>query len=90
MSVMMPFNAYAGGDSGGVLIDRVHIESGKLFIWSSTFANLDSCATSAVIVIPETTLKFESFVSIALTAQATGKKGIIPLRQVKRCGIQYV
>jgi hypothetical protein len=73
-SLAMAMPGWAAGSTGAVVPTSILIENGKLYLWSPQFANPDNCASSAVVVVPDTIPKWEAFVSVALTAQTTGKK----------------
>ena len=72
----VPQVAYAGGSGSGaswVLIDKVMVENGNYYLWSSNFTNPDGCASAAVLVIPPSLPKQDSYLSMALTAVTARK-----------------
>ena len=55
-----------------VRIEKITAEGGSIYLWSSNFVNPDSCATSAVLVVPAGPNQ-DQFLSIALTALTAQK-----------------
>ncbi len=72
----LPTSAWAiGGNSGWFAPTGVWAgDNGEVIILGNGILNPDSCATSGYIVIPATMPGKDTFLSIALTAKATGKR----------------
>jgi len=66
--------AHASGSGGDrITLDSISAGGGHIYLWSSRYSNPDSCASSAVMVIPSNTPGLELQMSIAMTAIASGK-----------------
>jgi hypothetical protein len=69
-----PLQAAGGGSAVPLLVDRVTVENGNMYLWSSQFANPDQCATAAVAVVPSNVANWSAMYAMALTSVATNKK----------------
>jgi hypothetical protein len=69
-----PLQAAGGGSAVPILVDRVTVEAGHMYLWSPQFANPDSCATAAVVVVTSNTPNWSAMYAMALTSITTNKK----------------
>lgn len=66
-------NALAAGSTGNISVSSISVENGHLYIQVASFDNPDNCGFSTLLVVPSDTPKQDHFLSIALTALASGK-----------------
>lgn len=70
-------SAMAAGPGGTLSLNTVDVENGAVYLDAPGMLNPDSCLSSAHAVIPDANTQQKEFLSVALTAMASGKHVIL-------------